>query len=115
MSTSISIRYWATRKQFKNPTTKLETRLLDYRINHYRILTHFSNQLVNNVGIAKITEYWNDYLPHCNDLKNENTGFVHLISSVCKACFSWDTNKAAGEARQACGGLGYSLYNGLAE
>jgi acyl-CoA oxidase len=115
VSASIPIRYWATRKQFKNPKTKIETRLLDYRINHYRVLTHLSRALVNNIGVTKITEYWNDYLPHSSDLKNENTGFIHLISSCAKAVFSWNTNDTANEARQACGGLGYSLYNGLAE
>ena len=36
-----TIRYFCVRQQFKNPKTKKENFLLDYRFNHYRILTHF--------------------------------------------------------------------------
>lgn len=38
---SIAIRYAAVRKQFKSPTNKKETRLLDYRSLQYRLFTHF--------------------------------------------------------------------------
>lgn len=36
-----ALRYQSVRRQFKNPKTKLETRLLDYRINHFRLITKF--------------------------------------------------------------------------
>jgi len=108
-----ALRYWAVRKQFKSPKTKLETRLLDYRVNHYRLITKFATHFVQSAGMAKITEFWNEYLGDGINNNTENTNFIHLISSVAKAVFTNTSFDTAGEARQACGGLGYSTSNGL--
>ena len=45
-----TIRFFAVRKQFKNPNTKEETRLLDYQINHHRLLTLFSQTFIHTVA-----------------------------------------------------------------
>lgn len=110
---STAIRYFGVRKQFKNPKTKAENYLLDYRINQYRILTHFSKQFLYSVGVSKIVEFWNENLPKNLDPKNKNSSFIHMISSISKASISWDANIAANECRQAMAGIGYSLYGGL--
>lgn len=107
------LRYWATRTQFKNPKTKKENYLLDYRINQYRILTHFSSQFLYTVAVHKVIDFWNENLPHNLDRKNKNMNFIHMISSAFKAACSWEANICANEARQAMGGLGYSLYTGM--
>ena len=60
--------------------------------------------------MTKITEFWNDF--SSKGLKeNKESNFIHLISSVCKAVYTWDGAHAIGEARQALGGLGFSSYN----
>lgn len=110
-----AIRLWAIRTQFKHPITKTETRLLDYKVNQYRILTQFSKLFLYSVGVNKVVEFWNENLPHNLDRKNPNMNFIHMISSVFKAAVSWDANVAINEARQALGGLGYSLYMGFRE
>jgi len=101
------------RKQFKNPKTKLETRLLDYRVNHYRLITRFALHFVQNVGMTQITEFWNKNVTEGVDSSSKDTNFVHLISSVAKAVFTWTTFDTVGESRQALGGIGYSSYNGI--
>ena len=100
MTVSTALRYWAVRKQFKNPNTKLESRILDYRINHQRLISLFCYHFVQFVGMTKITDIWNQFVADGVD-NNKNTNFIHLISSVCKAVFSWDGTNAVGEARQA--------------
>lgn len=107
------LRYWAVRKQFKNPNTKTETRLLDYRINHYRLLTRFARHFVNHVAQTRIIGFWDEYLAGGLNSENKLTGFAHLISSVSKAEYTWYTYHSVSEARQAMGGLGFSAYNGL--
>ncbi|CAI2360375.1 unnamed protein product [Moneuplotes crassus] len=108
-----ALRYWAVRKQFKNPKTKKETRLIDYSINHYRLITRFARHFVQHAGIAKITEFWDQFLQGGSGPDNKMTGFAHLISSVSKAIYTWNTFDTCSEGRQACGGLGFSSYNAL--
>uniref|UniRef100_A0A7S3P1G6 Uncharacterized protein n=1 Tax=Euplotes crassus TaxID=5936 RepID=A0A7S3P1G6_EUPCR len=108
-----SLRYWAVRKQFKNPKTKLETRLLDYRINHYRLITKFARHFVQHIGMTKVVDFWDEYLKGGLGTENKMTSFIHLISSVTKSVLTWTTFDTCSESRQALGGLGFSSYNGL--
>eukprot|EP00344_Euplotes_crassus_P011763 CAMPEP_0197018648 /NCGR_PEP_ID=MMETSP1380-20130617/80224_1 /TAXON_ID=5936 /ORGANISM="Euplotes crassus, Strain CT5" /LENGTH=407 /DNA_ID=CAMNT_0042445903 /DNA_START=183 /DNA_END=1403 /DNA_ORIENTATION=- len=110
-----ALRYWAVRKQFKSPKTKLETRLIDYRINHFRLITKFARHFVQHVGMSKITGFWNQYLEGGLGAENKMTSFAHLISSVAKSVFTWTTFDTCSESRQALGGLGYSSYNGFSQ
>jgi acyl-CoA oxidase len=110
-----ALRYQAIRKQFKNPNTKKEQYLLDYHINQYRLLTHFSRHMLFYVASNKIVEYWDQNLPNNLDPKNKNSNFIHLMSSLIKAYNSWESNKCVNECRQAMGGIGYSYYSGMAD
>ena len=110
---TIALRYQATRKQFKNPNTKKEQYLLDYHINHHRLLTHFARNMVFYVALPKVVEFWDENLPNNLDPKNKNSNFIHMISSMTKAYCSWESNKVVNECRQAMGGLGYSLSSGM--
>lgn len=108
-----TLRYWAVRKQFKNSKAKQETRLLDYSINHYRLITKFATHFVQNVGMTKITEFWDEYLDGGLGPDNTKASFSHLISSVAKSVFTWTTYDTMSEARQGMGGYGFSSYNGF--
>ncbi|CAI2360677.1 unnamed protein product [Moneuplotes crassus] len=107
---STALRYTAVRKQFKNPNTKIESRILDYRILHHRIIGKFCHQFVQYVGFNKVVEFWNQFKEEGIN-ESKMTNFIHLISSVSKAVLTWDGRDATTEARQACGGLGFSSYN----
>ena len=108
-----TLRFFAVRKQFKNPITKQETLLLDYRINQYRLLSYFCKHFLFSVAISKITKFWDENLPMNLNPKNKNSSFIHMISSAAKAVLSWESNLAANEWRQALAGIGYSYYSGL--
>ena len=108
-----TLRFFAVRKQFKNPVTKQETLLLDYRINQYRLLSYFSKHFLFSIAVSKIVEYWNENLPMNLNPKNKNSSFIHMISSAAKAVISWESSLAANECRQALAGIGYSYFSGL--
>lgn len=108
-----TLRYLATRTQFKDPATKEEKYLLDYKINQFRLLTHFSKHFLFTIAVSKIVEFWNENLPKNLDPKNKNSNFIHLMSSICKSVCSWEASVAANECRQAMGGIGFSHYAGL--
>ena len=55
-----TLRFFAVRKQFKNPVTKQETLLLDYRINQYRLFLIYYSL----ISFQQITIYNKNYLKY---------------------------------------------------
>jgi len=47
--------------------------------------------------MKKVTEFWDEFLAEGLEGENSKTSFVHLISSVVKAVFTWTTFETVSE------------------
>lgn len=60
--------------------------------------------------MPQIVGFWDQFMAEGLE-KSKLSNFMHLITSCAKAVFSWDACETSRDARQACGGIGFSAYN----
>lgn len=122
--TTVALRYAIGRRQFKNGKNALETQLLDYPLHQRRLLPYLAQTYLISSGAYKLEKEMDIIL---NDLdaavaKNDMKVIMKSIndmkslfidSASLKSTCTWAAAELIDQCRQACGGHGYSGYNGF--
>lgn len=124
--TTIALRYAIGRRQFKSSSQKdgTETQLLNYPLHQRRLLPLLAQAYVFSAGAWKIEEVYTKILDNLdqavedNDMKAimgsiDEMKSLFIDSAAAKSTSTWLTADLIDQCRQACGGHGYSSYNGF--
>ncbi|CAI5758715.1 unnamed protein product [Candida verbasci] len=129
MST-IALRYAIGRRQFKGDNVDpddeeaLETQLLDYPLHQKRLLPYMAAAYVVSAGALKVERTIEETLAELDDAVDEDddAGIMKAIDAMkslfidsgsLKSTCTWLAAESIDQCRQACGGHGYSAYNGF--
>lgn len=126
---TIAIRYAAIRRQFSSTPGEPETKILDYTYHQRRLMPRLAYAYAMRAGTEILFDvYWRtqDRLdaasaPGSKTPKAElddallEIKEVFALSAGLKASCTWATAQIIEECRQACGGHGYSGYNGFGQ
>lgn len=118
---TIALRYATVRRQFGKDSDGLEKKIIDYTHHRRRLFPFLATIYAFNSSALEITRVQDetlkllaggdknvkDVIPNLKDLFS--------LSAGLKAFATWETAKLIDEARQSCGGHGYSSYNGFAQ
>ena len=121
---TIVLRYAAGRKQFKQEGAKVETTVLDYANVQKRLLPYLALVYAMAVGTDRLEKQHEQILEQMDRaiLNNDKNGINQSLNSTkslfvdsgsLKSTCTWLTSSLIDESRQACGGHGYSSYNGF--
>lgn len=121
---TVSVRYAAVRRQFKSaPDAELETQIIDYPIHQRRLMplvaqaTAFGFTALEMQRLYEETSSALESLepgdPNLNEVIDK-LKTTHATSAGLKAFCTWACLQTIDTSRQACGGHGYSSYNGFA-
>ncbi|CAN3373058.1 hypothetical protein DIURU_005318 [Diutina rugosa] len=123
--TTIALRYAIGRRQFpKNGKSGEEMQIIDYPLHQRRLFPYLSVAYVASAGGMKIAMTLYSIM---NDLDKavaetdmallgttiDRLKQLFVDSAACKSNLTWTAAAAIDECRQACGGHGYSSYNGF--
>jgi acyl-CoA oxidase len=122
---TISIRYAAARRQFASTEGSSETKLLDYTYHQRRLLPRLAYAYAMKAGADELYElYWRatktlDDVDQSDKVSLtraiEDVKELFQVSAGLKAFSTWGTQDIIDQCRQACGGHGYSGYNGFGQ
>lgn len=122
---TIAIRYAAVRRQFGSNPEDPETKLLDYTYHQRRLLPRLAYCFAMNAGSAELNDLHVNATKKLEDVDHsdkkalqsaiEDVKELFSVSAGLKAFSTWGTAQIIDECRQACGGLGYSGYNGFGQ
>lgn len=124
---TIALRYAIGRRQFKSeksPKGALETQLLDYPLHQRRLLPYLALSYVLSSGALKLEATIEETLNELDSaVEQEDLGAIMKSIDAMKSLFidsgslkstcTWLTAEVIDNCRQACGGHGYSSYNGF--
>ncbi|EDK44752.1 fatty-acyl coenzyme A oxidase [Lodderomyces elongisporus] len=127
---TIALRYAIGRRQFKGDNVDpddeeaLETQLLDYPLHQKRLLPYLAAAYVVSAGALEVERTIEATLLELDDAVDENdeAGIMKAIDAMkslfidsgsLKSTCTWLAAEAIDQCRQACGGHGYSAYNGF--
>lgn len=123
---TVALRYAVGRRQFASATGRdgEETQLLDYPLHQKRLLPYLALAYAMAVGSNKLELQHGQIVAKLEDAvaNNDKQGIDQSIaltkslfvdSGSLKSTYTWLTADCINEARQLCGGLGYSSYNGF--
>lgn len=121
---TIALRYAVARRQFASKGNTEETLLLDYPLHQKRLLPYLALAYVLAVGTSKLEDQHTAVLKEldaaiaANDEKAIRAGLdvtksLFVDSGSLKASLTWLAADCIDQTRQACGGHGYSAYNGF--
>ena len=113
---TIALRYSCVRRQF-GPDDGLEQPIIELQTHKQRLIPllamcyamHFAGQKVTSSYYALMEQIKTDLQGGLRGLKD-----FHGITAGLKAHCTWRASEIIDQCRQACGGQGYSSYNGLA-
>lgn len=106
----IATRYGTVRKQF-GERKGMENVLMDYPLVHSKLLTNLANAVMFSSAATLMDKEWMNVDPYqLMDLKVKE---LHCLSSYVKVASSWNMKKSTSQARELCGGHGYSSYSFL--
>ena len=121
---TISVRYAAARRQFKSDAkAEFETQILDYPIHQRRLMPLVAQAVAfgyTALELQRLFEETSQALEALEpgdpnlDATIEKLKETHSTSAGLKAFCTWATLETIDRSRQACGGHGYSSYNGFA-
>lgn len=122
--TTIALRYAIARRQFKQGDNESETQLLDYPLHQRRLLPFLALTYIISSGAYKLENTMNrtldilDQAVAANDLKTIGKSIndmksLFIDSASLKSTCTWLAADLIDQCRQACGGHGYSGYNGF--
>ena len=124
---TIALRYAIGRRQFKSEGADeeaLETQLIDYPLHQKRLFPYLAAAYVISAGALKIEETIGSTLEILDDAVDaddfdgimkgiELMKSLFIDSGSMKSSCTWLAAEAIDQCRQACGGHGYSAYNGF--
>ena len=122
--TTIALRYAVGRRQFAKKEGEPETKLIDYTLHQRRLLPYLALTYAAAVGTDRLERQHEELLSNLDIalakkdkllLKNTITGTKSMFvdSGSLKSTLTWLAADLINETRQACGGHGYSAYNGF--
>lgn len=122
---TIAIRYAAARRQFASTEGASETKILDYTYHQRRLLPRLAYAYAMKAGADELYELYYSAMRTLDtvDQKDkvalgraiEDVKELFQVSAGLKAFSTWGTSDIIDECRQACGGHGYSGYNGFGQ
>jgi len=117
---TIALRYSTLRRQFGKDSEGLEKKLIDYTHHRRRLFPFLATIYAFNsssLEIQRVQDKTLALLTKGGDVKDviPNLKDLFSLSAGLKAFSTWETAKLIDEARQSCGGHGYSTYNGFAQ
>lgn len=122
---TIAIRYAAVRRQFSTNPGEKENVILDYPLHQRRLLPRLAYTYAMNAAAAQLYEQYETASSQLetvdtsdkkalaaavNDIKE-----LFATSAGVKSFCTWAASDIIDECRQACGGHGYSGYNGFGQ
>ena len=121
--TTIAIRYACVRRQFSSAADKLETKIIDYAMHQRRLMPLLAQTYAMQFAGDKLYKMYNGCMAKLEDAGGDDKAAtqdamdtlkeLHATSAGLKAFCTWSTLEAIDKCRQACGGHGYSAYNGF--
>ncbi|KAK9448079.1 acyl-CoA oxidase-domain-containing protein [Limtongia smithiae] len=119
---TIALRYAAVRRQFSARKGEVETKLLDYALHQRRLLPllaqtfaiQFSSDELLRAHRALMAKLDVEGSKPSKELIEELKE-LFATSAGLKAFSTWATADVIDQCRQACGGHGYSAYNGFGQ
>lgn len=122
---TIAIRYAAIRRQFGFKPGEPETTLLDYPFHQRRLLPRLAFCYAINAGASELNSLHASATKtlasvNASDKKALQSAIndvkeLFSVSAGVKAFTTWATSEIIDQCRQACGGHGYSGYNGFGQ
>ncbi|BFZ56901.1 fatty-acyl coenzyme A oxidase [Savitreella phatthalungensis] len=121
--TTIAIRYACVRRQFASSPDKPETKLIDYAMHQRRLMPLLAQTYAMQFAGDKLYKMYNECMKKLEDAEGadkkatedavETLKELHATSAGLKAFCTWSALESIDKCRQACGGHGYSAYNGF--
>ncbi|ANB12017.1 acyl-CoA oxidase [Sugiyamaella lignohabitans] len=118
---TIAVRYGAARRQFSSEDGQPETKLLDYTYHQRRLLPLLAYTYAMRTAADGLYDmYYNATEKLANTNVSDKQGLQSAIEDIkelfslsagLKAFSTWGCGHIIDEARQSCGGHGYSSYN----
>ncbi|CAN6674599.1 acyl-coenzyme A oxidase 2 [Trichomonascus vanleenenianus] len=122
---TIAIRYAAIRRQFSSTPGEPETKILDYTYHQRRLMPRLAYAFAMQAGSKQLSAFAkqaNARLAAAStsnkaDLQSaiDDVKELFTVSAGLKASSTWGTAEIIDQCRQACGGHGYSGYNGFGQ
>lgn len=117
---TIALRYATLRRQFGKDSEGLEKKIIDYTHHRKRLFPLLATVYALNsssLEILRVQDKTLKLLENGGNVKDVIPDLKDLfsLSAGLKAFSTWETAKLIDEARQSCGGHGYSSYNGFAQ
>ena len=123
---TIALRYAIFRRQFKSKISggDQETKLIDYPLHQKRLFPYLAAAYLFSQGALYLEQTMNETNERLDDAVSEGdkkkideaivaSKKLFVASGCLKSTCTWLTADAIDQARQACGGHGYSSYNGF--
>ncbi|KAK9475506.1 acyl-CoA oxidase-domain-containing protein [Dipodascopsis tothii] len=120
---TIALRYAAVRRQFSSKPGQLETKLLDYAMHQRRLIPLLSQVFAMQFASDEMVAMHESLTKKLDTVdSNDHSAMKAVIedlkevfstSAGLKAFTTWDCAETIDQTRQACGGHGYSAYNGF--
>ncbi|KAG5357393.1 Acyl-coenzyme A oxidase 2 [Yarrowia sp. C11] len=122
---TIALRYATIRRQFSSTPGEPETRLIDYLYHQRRLLPLMAYSYAMKLAGDHVRELFFASQEKAETLKEDDKAGVEAyvqdikelfsVSAGLKAATTWACADIIDKARQACGGHGYSAYNGFGQ
>ena len=110
---AIAIRYSALRKQFSLEKGS-EVPILSYQIQKFRLMPVLAQNFAIRAGILYLYQFFKSKTEKfANEPECEELSEFHAVLSCYKAICNWYSMHGLQQCREACGGLGYSLFSGI--
>jgi acyl-CoA oxidase len=114
---TIAMRYAASRRQFGPEDSNIESPVIEYQSQQYRLIPHLSSIFAIQFFSNFIGQVFGQMM--LKSMMGEDvsgTGMeLHALSSVAKPVCAWTVRDVIQECREACGGHGYLKYAQLGE
>lgn len=123
---TVSTRYAVGRRQFKGDQSKdsQETQLINYPLHQRRLMPYLALTYAAGVGTDRLERQHESVVRELEEAVQKNdereihksladTKSLFIDSAALKSTLTWLAEQCITEARQACGGLGYSAYSGF--
>lgn len=122
---TIALRYAAVRRQFSSTPGEPETKILDYTYHQRRLIPRLAYAFAMRAASENLFEFQKMATQKLQDTPAddkeslqsaiEDTKELFAVSAGLKAFSTWGTAEIIDQCRQACGGHGYSGYNGFGQ
>lgn len=108
MAMAISIRYSAVRRQGEIKPGTQEVQILDYQTQQYRIFPGLARCFAFNTAAATVRQMTENCIKQLSHGNSDVLADLHALSCGLKAVVTHQASQSIDQARQACGGHGYS-------